>query len=798
MRPQVWLGLVGFGAGLPASPLAAQVPYDESVLPLAALMRGPELTGRAPADVRWTPDGGAIWFRWLEPGAPWDAPLAWYRVAARPGAVPERMSEAAADSAGPARARGPLDSRRRARVVEWDGDLWLVPAAGAAAAAAAAGGGSGGIRALSRTPAAESAPHWSADGRRIFFERDGNAWSLGLDGGTLEQLTDIRSGPKPAPDTTSVDSVRTAQRNALRRAELDLFDAVRVQHERDSLARVERERVAARRPGVAWLGAKERVRALRVAPDGGAVLLLAATEHAAARSTSVPTWVTESGYAGRLDAREKVGDPDERLRVGLLDGRADSTIHWLTLVPGDTLPPYEVDLWGWQPGAGGGVALLRVVSADNTRRLLLAVRPDADSARITVLDDLRDPAWIGGPCSECGGWTPDGRRVWFVSEADGWAHLYDVAADGTGRRRLTSGSWEVRDAALSEDGREFLLHTSEPSPYEQQVFRMPAGGGARTRLTQATGAHEAVWSPDRRLLAVLYSAANQSPELYFQEARPGAVAVRLTRSPSPGFERVRWLTPEIVEIPASDGARVPARIYRPEDLGAQPNGAAVIFVHGAGYLQNAHRWWSYYSREYTFHHLLARRGYVVLDLDYRGSAGHGREWRTAVYRSMGGRDLQDHVDAARWLGTARAIPPERIGIYGGSYGGFITLMALFTEARWFGAGAALRAVTDWAHYNHEWTVRILDQPGEDTVAYRRSSPIFLAAGLEDPLLIAHGLQDTNVQAQDVIRLAQRLIELGKDRWELALYPVEDHAFERPDSWADEYRRILELFERWLR
>ena len=239
-------------------------------------------------------------------------------------------------------------------------------------------------------------------------------------------------------------------------------------------------------------------------------------------------------------------------------------------------------------------------------------------------------------------------------------------------------------------------------------------------------------------------------------------------------------------------------LYRPEDLGASPNGAAVIFVHGAGYLQNAHRWWSYYSREYTFHHLLARRGYVVLDLDYRGSAGYGRDWRTAVYRHLGGRDLQDQVDAARWLGATRNVPPERIGIYGGSYGGFMALMALFTEARWFGAGAALRTVTDWAHYNDWWTVRILDSPGADTAVYRRSSPIFHAEGLEDPLLIAHGMQDTNVQVQDVIRLAQRLIELRKERWELALYPVEDHEFRRPDSWADEYRRILELFERWLR
>jgi dipeptidyl aminopeptidase/acylaminoacyl peptidase len=272
---------------------------------------------------------------------------------------------------------------------------------------------------------------------------------------------------------------------------------------------------------------------------------------------------------------------------------------------------------------------------------------------------------------------------------------------------------------------------------------------------------------------------------------------KLTTSPVEEWLGFPWIEPEIVRIPASDGVQVPARIYRPADLGTRPNGAAVIFVHGAGYLHNVHRFWSSYYREYMFHHLLAQRGYVVLDLDYRASAGYGRVWRTAVYRHMGGRDLQDQVDAARWLQQQHGIAPERVGIYGGSYGGFITLMALFTEGRWFGAGAALRSVTDWAHYNHRYTARILNEPQEDSLSYRRSSPIYFAEGLEDPLLIAHGMVDVNVHFQDVVRLAQRLIELKKTGWEMAVYPVEDHGFVRPDSWADEYRRILELFDRNL-
>jgi dipeptidyl aminopeptidase/acylaminoacyl peptidase len=324
---------------------------------------------------------------------------------------------------------------------------------------------------------------------------------------------------------------------------------------------------------------------------------------------------------------------------------------------------------------------------------------------------------------------------------------------------------------------------------------MPVGGGTRERLTQKAGGHDITVSPNGELLADVYSYSNRPPELFVMRNRAGAPMAQLTTSPTKEWLGFGWIAPEVVRIPASDGASVPARIYRPKDMGAQPNGAGVIFVHGAGYLHNVHNYWSTYFREYMFNQYLASKGYVVLDIDYRGSAGYGRDWRTAIYRHMGGRDLQDHVDASRYLEKEYGISPKRVGIYGGSYGGFITLMALFTEPKHFGAGAALRSVTDWAHYNHWYTSRILNQPQDDTLAYRRSSPIYFAQGLEAPLLMAHGMVDTNVEFQDIVRLSQRLIELGKTDWELAAYPVENHGFVRPSSWTDEYRRIFQLFER---
>jgi dipeptidyl aminopeptidase/acylaminoacyl peptidase len=315
-----------------------------------------------------------------------------------------------------------------------------------------------------------------------------------------------------------------------------------------------------------------------------------------------------------------------------------------------------------------------------------------------------------------------------------------------------------------------------------------------------TGSNVAEVSPDESTLGLVYSYSTKPPEVYVMPNRPGAAATQVTLTPTEEWRGVSWIDPRVITYKARDGADVYARLFTPEMIGARrdPARPGVVFVHGAGYLQNAHKYWSTYFREYMFHNLLASRGYVVLDVDYRASSGYGRDWRTAIYRHMGGKDLADIVDGAKYLVEKEQVHAKRIGVYGGSYGGFITLMAMFTTPDVFAAGAALRPVTDWAHYNHGYTSNILNVPQKDAEAYRKSSPIYFAEGLKGALLICHGMVDTNVHFQDSVRLAQRLIELRKENWELAVYPVENHGFVEPTSWADEYRRILKLFETTLK
>ena len=652
---------------------------------------------------------------------------------------------------------------------------------------------------------------FSADNRALIFIMGGNLYRMEIGSPALRQITDIRSGSERTERKPS------DQRQFLIDQQLELFDYIREQKERRELREAARDQerdVRRHEEPYTFYRGSENVQQLQIDPGERFVTFRLDKSPAGEHQTQVHTYVTEDGYADNLNARAKVGSPQTTFEFRIIDLQRDTvlTVNLHQIEGAYDVPAYlreqgvEVDsakskreLMPFGPywSSDGAHAVMVITAHDNKDRWI--VRLDPEDGSLSVLDRQTDNAWIGGPgiggrfSPGTTGWLPDNRRFWFQSEATGSSHLYTVDVPTGAVTQLISGGFEVFSPQVSKDGRHFYFSSSEVSPYERHYYRMPVDGGAREMLTTLTGNNNVDLHPSETLMGMIYSYSNRPPEVYLQGIGRRSEPRRITGSPTDAWLAYDWRDPEIIEIPASDGTGVPARIYRPEN----PNGAAVLFVHGAGYLQNVHRWWSQYFREYMFHNMLTDMGYVVLDLDFRASAGYGRDWRTAIYRHMGGRDLQDYVDASRWLTAQYQIPAERIGIYGGSYGGFITLMALFTEPDYFGAGAALRSVTDWAHYNHGYTSNILNTPALDSLSYARSSPINFAEGLRAPLLITHGVVDVNVQIQDVMRLAQRLIELRKENWELAVYPVEDHGFTEPASWADQYRRILKLFEQNL-
>jgi dipeptidyl aminopeptidase/acylaminoacyl peptidase len=641
----------------------------------------------------------------------------------------------------------------------------------------------------------------------LAFRNGNNVYALDLDNGNLRKLTDIRSGEKPSEKKAS------EQETWLKEDNLDLLQVVREREEKKDSTRSMNQLKEGGEKYSFYLG-KRQLSNISVSANGEFLGLVFNTP-AQSSSTKVPDYIAASGYTSDLNARPKVGTETGKSELALYH-LAKDTLYFVSIeqLPGiKDLPDYVQDYRDqeWEEKVrevvfsplifshDGKQAITTIRSKDNKDRWIALIQ--LETGELEVLDRQRDEAWIAGPgigwASGGGsiGWLPDNRHIYFQSEESGYSHLYLFNVIERQKTALTEGKFEVFDPFISKDKKYWYLTTSEVHPGERHFYRMPLLGGQMEQLTSMVGNNEVVLSPDEKWLAIRHSYSNQPWELYLQPNKTKAATVALTSGQSDEFKAYAWRDPQLVEFQAGDDAAVPARLYLPKE--EVKNGAAVIFVHGAGYLQNVHKWWSSYFREYMFHNLLTDLGYTVLDIDYRGSAGYGRDWRTGIYRHMGGKDLSDQVDGAKYLVAQHGIDQERIGIYGGSYGGFITLMALFNEGDTFKSGAALRSVTDWAHYNHPYTANILNEPSRDPIAYRRSSPIYFAEGFKGNLLIAHGMVDVNVHFQDVVRLSQRLIELGKDNWELAVYPAEDHGFVEPSSWTDEYKRILKLFNQTL-
>jgi dipeptidyl aminopeptidase/acylaminoacyl peptidase len=761
--------------------LASQAtPAGKFALTIDNIMRGPELYGYEPVQVRWSGDGRRIFFQWKQANDPRIKEPDTY-VVERDGSGLRKLSESEAQSAPPPSGAATRDKQRT--VYARAGDIFLYDAA------------AGSTRQITKTEDAKTDPHFTHDEKRVAFTQSNNLYVIALESGAIEEMTDIRPAGSPPPEEVK----GTASQEALKKEEKDLLGAIRERAAEREELEAKRKREHPRKPFV--LQAGQTVAGLRLTPDEKYVIASIHEPATGAKLTVVPNFVTESGYTEDIASRDKVGDKQSLARLAILSVETGE-VKWVdhgqraVLQTADSKTPADRDVQLSEPvwSADGTKAVLDARAGDNKDRWILALEEDTGKTRIVAHD--HDDAWIDGPGIETLGWMRNDQDIYFQSERTGYSHLYTASFAGGEPKALTSGAWEVDSAVLSNDKSRFFLVTSEADPGEQNVYEMNTEGGARVKLTALAGGHSYVPSPDNGWFADVYSYTNKPPELYVQEARADAPAKRLTSSPAPDFWEYPWLDTPILAFPARDGAMVRAHVYKPANY--RRGGPAVLFVHGAGYLQNVDRQWSYYAHEYMFHHLLMERGYLVVDVDYRGSAGYGRDWRTAIYRHMGGQDLDDNIDAARWMVSQYGADPKRIGVYGGSYGGFITLMAMFTQADVFAAGAALRPVTNWANYNDEYTSDILNLPQTDVEAYRRSSPIYFAQGLKGALLICHGMADTNVHFQDTVELVQRLIELHKENWELAVYPVEDHGFVEPSSWADEYKRIFELFERNLK
>ena len=801
----LFAGLIALGAA-PAQAITLDQAMDH-----------PDWIGPAVETPYWSLDGRSIYYRLKRDGS---TVKDLHRLGADGSddriVDPAAMADADAGNAV-------FDRARQRAVFVRNGDIFLRDLA------------TGRLSQLTRTPALERTPQFSADGRAVQY-RNGDDWLVHDIGAGV-------AGPAAVVKTEKDPEAKTP--DDLAEMQLRLFSTLRTLKADREANKAEAEAFQkgdpTRAPLPFFLGDDLVIEDTSLSPDGRHLLVVTTPKgFDAGKVAKLQRYVTESGYEEQEDERVRVGrnlpaphtlwlldltaHTHAKLALSALPGINDDPLKKIreesaaarakedkaakaaddkaarkdakgdAKAKPDTPSERAVTVPRIAWASDGRHVAVQLRSIDNKDRWIAGV--DFAAKKLVSEHRLTDSGWINWNFNEFG-WSPDGQVLWYLSEESGYSHLY-AKRPGQKAKALTQGAFEVSDPALGADGSSVYVRANAEAPYAYDVYRVPLAGGELARITHARTIDEFALSPDGRRLALLQSSSYMPQQLAVQtvDARESRL---LTDTRKPAYKALAWPELEIVGVP-SRHTRLPvwSKLYKPADFDASKKYPAVLFVHGAGYLQNTRLGYPNYFREQMFHNLLTSQGYVVLDMDFRASEGYGRDWRTAIYRQMGTPELEDLIAGVDWLVANHSVDAKRIGLYGGSYGGFMALMAMFKAPDVFAAGAALRPVTDWTSYNHEYTSNILNTPQDDALAYRRSSPIEFADGLRGGLLIAHGMIDDNVLFQDSVRLYQRLVELRKDDFELAGYPLERHGFVHPDAWYDEYRRIHVLFERHLK
>lgn len=796
-----------------ASGLAAQ---GTPPVTLERIMSDPDWIGNPPENPYWADDGRSVYYERKRNGEDL-RDLVRLDLETAKTTIVEDKDRGAVD------ARGDRFSQdRKKKVYERRGDIYVKDLT------------TGAIRQITRTAAREEGPQFLVGDDRISYRQGWSFYVVDLATGLVTQAADLRLEDDPAKEE---------KKTYLQEQQTRLFDVIREQQEKEKKRReeelAEQKADPTRAPLPWYLGKDLAIETAALSPSGRQLVLVTRPKPApgSEKPTKMPRFVTASGDIETEEVRSKVGtEPSVPHSVALLDlekhERHEVDLAGLPGIKEDPLaklrkaaeakkaaaeptPKDEKDLKDKKDGKEKEekkprpVEVLGISWSEDGNRVAVQLRARDNKDRwtgtldakgkLTLRHRLTDPGWINWGFNDLG-WLRDNETLWYLSEESGYSQLY-LVSDATGKTRRLSpkGSYEVSDPLISQDGRSIYYRANQGHPGSYDIWRVEIATAKAEQLTRLGGLTAATLSPDEGRLLLLHSSITRPDELYIQDSRPGAEARQITNTRTPEFLGVGWSVPEIVAVPSQHGAApIYSRVYTPQGFDPSKKYPAVLFVHGAGYLQNAHAGWSNYFREFMFHTLLTQQGYVVLDMDFRASAGYGRDWRNAIYRQMGFPEVEDLKDGVAWIVANKSVDEKRVGVYGGSYGGFLAFMSLFREPDLFAAGAALRPVTDWAHYNHEYTANILNTPEVDPEAYLKSSPIEYAKGLNKPLLICHGMLDDNVFFQDTIRLVQRLIELEKQDFETAVYPVERHAFTRPSSWLDEYRRVYKLFETHLK
>ena len=607
---------------------------------------------------------------------------------------------------------------------------------------------------------------WSRDGHAILVPKDGDLWRVPLDGSPATPVwttRELESNIIAAPDASRVAFVRNGE-IVVR----SLEDGAETRVARD----------------------ERSIGALSWSPDGQHLVFTAGAR--AIRHDQTPAY---SGSKIIYTTIENV--PGETLVVAAAGGSPK------------TLPV------GGGPGQRRWLDASRFLyertSADFKRRTTFAA--DINGSEPQVINEIvEEKFWsMTGDAGANAQPSPDGKWIAFLSDRDGWDHLYVMPARGGTPIQITRGRFEAWRPQWSPDSRRIAFDANQPDHYGTRHLYIATINGQPARavieaVTSGRGTNIAPqWSPDGSRLVYQHTDAQNSADLFVIDPATKKRA-RLSDSLPAAIDRSALVAPEVVHYPGPDGQQVPAYLFVPKGLDRTKKHPVVVWIHGDGVNQNYDGWHVQrnYAVYYSFHQYLLQKGYIVIAPDYRGSIGYGRAWREAVHMDVGGKDAQDAWMVTNYLKTLPYVDIDRVGVWGLSYGGFFTLIAVTDQPQMFRAAVNVAGVVDYAMYYEDpyhggWTASRIGTPEQNPAVYANASPISKIGRLETPLLVLHGTADVNVPYLHSVRLIDEVMKKGKSHLvEFMTYPGEFHYFTREHVLRDAWTRVDRFFDRHLK
>ncbi len=610
---------------------------------------------------------------------------------------------------------------------------------------------------------------WSPDGKTILLSGDSDLWLYRLAEKRLERLTrdkDAEEFPTFSPDGRRVAFVRKN----------DLFALELASGREKRLTSDGAEHVFNGR--LDWVYQEELAnrtgRAYTWAPDSSAIAYLRLDEtsvdsYPLVDFRKVPAALTLERYPNAGAANSVAS-----FHVVRIDGSLGRDVRF----SGDV---YVEPAFSWTPDSRSVCYRVLDRTQDHHTIQLLSL----DGASRTLFAE-QDPYWIN--VFEPPMFLKDGRYLW-KSERDGFAHLYVGRVSGGEPKAITSGRWMVDRVAGVDEARGVVYFTAtEENVRRRAVYRVALDGSGFAKLPLPAGTHAAELSPDGRYLIDTFSTVSNPPVTTLLDS--SGRTVRVVYWPENRLADYELAVTEEVEVSAEDGTKLMARLVKPADFDPSRKYPVIVDVYGGPHGQVVRDSWGATT---LFDHYLASKGFLIWSLDNRGSWGRGHAWETAIFRETGKRELADQLAGVRYLRSLPYVDPARIGIWGWSYGGYMTLYALTNAPDVWKCGVAGAPVTHWKFYDTIYTERYMRTPKDNPAGYEASAPLTKAKDLKAKLLLIHGTADNNVHMQNTLAFVDALTKAGKP-YQLEIQPGQKHGFRGKDSLNFRNAAMAKFFE----